>query len=261
MLLTGTLQALASPLGTHPVINVDFESNRIGPYTKEMHRKDWGTVRWTALHDRAFIVRDQDMERGKVLKVLYPEGAVGPKQGGSQFVISLPPSEELWLSYHIKFEENFDFAKGGKLPGLTSGGSRYTGGKRPLKGDGWSARFMWKPLGGAVVYLYYVDMWGKWGDNLPLRPFGFKPGKWHRIIQHIKLNSSDKANGVLNVWIDGRKRLSISDVRFRIGDKGLIDSLYFSTFHGGNSKDWAPWHDCHAFFDNFVVSRTPLVHR
>ena len=87
----------------------------------------------------------------------------------------------------------------------------------------------------------------------------FSSDAWHQITEHIKVNSADKANGVLEVWFDGRSVLSRSDIRFRIGDQGLIDSLYFSTFHGGNTPEWGPGLDCHAYFDQFVVSRKPLV--
>jgi hypothetical protein len=188
----------------------------------------------------------------------YPRGAVGPSEGGGQFEVTLPPARELWLSYFVKFGEGFDFRLGGKLPGLTSGGDTFTGGNKPTRGEGWSARFMWRKNGEAVVYLYHVEMPGKWGEDLPLGGFHFETGKWHRITEHIRVNAADQADGILEAWIDGRKLLSRSDVRFRIGEQGLIDSLYFSTFHGGNTAEWGPEVDCVAFFDEFVVSESTL---
>ena len=187
---------------------MEFETSELGPYTYKAARKEWGKVSWAQLSERVKVVRDQDPQFGKVLKVTYPKGSLGPKQGGGQFLVPLPPSEELWLSYYIKFDNQFDFKKGGKLPGLTSGGSKYTGGLKPTKGQGWSARFMWKEGGRAIVYLYYVDMPGKWGDNLLLKGFTFTPGSWHHITQHIKVNTADEANGVIEVWIDDEKLLS-----------------------------------------------------
>jgi Polysaccharide lyase 14 len=259
LLLVGALESLAASSARDPIIDVQFESDALGQYTHDMVCKDWGTVPWTQLYGRAHIIQDQEAKRGKVLKIAYPKGAVGPKHGGGQFVISLPPSKELWLSYYVKFGKDFDFKRGGKLPGLTSGGGRYTGGNKPQNGEGWSARFMWRKGGRAVVYLYYVDMSGKWGDNLSLKDFAFTPGTWHQITQHIKVNTADKTDGIIEVWLDGKKVLSRLDIRLRIGDKGLINSLYFSTFHGGNTKGWAPGVDCFTFFDKFVVSRKPLV--
>lgn len=241
-----------------PLVKVSFEASRIGPYAAEEARRDWGAATWVGLHDRAEIVPDGSVERGRVLRIAYPKGAVGPREGGGQFEVSLPPSAELWLSYQVKFGAGFDFRLGGKLPGLTSGGGKFTGGHRPEKGEGWSARYMWRARGEAVVYFYHVGMKGKWGDDLSLGGVRFQPGVWHRITQRIRVNAPELADGKLEVWIDGKKVLSRGDVRFRIGDRGLIDTLYFSTFHGGSSKEWGPAGDCFAYFDDFVVSATPL---
>ncbi len=92
---------------------------------------------------------------------------------------------------------------------------------------------------------------------LPLDGAGFLSGKWHRLTQHIRVNAPHQSDGVLDVWFDGKKVLSRPGIRFRVGEKGLIDSLYFSTFHGGNTREWAPAVDSFAFFDDFTVSKEP----
>lgn len=256
-LLTVAIAGHASDAGS-PLLHVGFDSTETGPYVDDHVRADWPSVQSIGLYGRSDIVQDEDEERGKVLRIAYPKGAVGPREGGGQFVVSLPPSRELWLSYLVKFEPGFNFRLGGKLPGLTSGGGTFTGGVHPSKGEGWSARFMWREEGRAVVYLYYVDKPGKWGEDLPLGGFTFRAGKWHRITEHIRVNSPDKADGILEGWIDGAKLLSRSDIRFRIGEQDLIDSLYFSTFHGGNTAEWGPEVDSVAFYDEFIVSDSPL---
>lgn len=240
-----------------PAIEVDFESNSIGPYSSEGLERDWPKIVWAGLYDRAHIVQD-DEARGRVLRIAYPAGSVGPAQGGGQFLVSLPPSEELWLSYRIKFGRGFDFRLGGKLPGLTAGGGKYTGGTIPKEGDGWSARYMWRKGGKVDVYAYYVDMPGPWGHMFVLDEAAtFVPGQWHQLTQRVKINTPDQSNGVLEVWFDGKKVFSQANIRWRIGHQGRIDSLYFSTFHGGNSDDWAPRNDSFAFFDDFSISREP----
>jgi hypothetical protein len=50
------------------------------------------------------------------------------------------------LSYYVRFSENFDFVKGGKLPGLF-GGVGNSGGEIPDGTDGFSTRFMWRRNG------------------------------------------------------------------------------------------------------------------
>lgn len=230
-----------------------FDKTREGEYTIDALNIDWPNPQAQSLYGRAFIGRDDVKAHGKVLRVSYPKGSVGPQTGGIQFLVPLAPANEYWLSYQVKFEEGFDFRIGGKLPGLTSGGSRFTGGNPPSKGEGWSARYMWKDSGKIQVYLYYIDMPGQYGQGLGLKEAAFVPGRWHRITQHIRLNKGDAADGLLEVWFDEVKALSRSDIRFRLGEQGLIDSFYFSTFHGGNTDDWAPEHDSFARFDDFVL--------
>jgi hypothetical protein len=259
-LWTLVLLALAWPAaGQDPdsaAIRIDFENLTAGVYTEAALESQWGRVGWRRLEDRGQIVADPDSVRGQVLRVSYPQGAVGGRVGGVQFLVPLAPAPEYWLSYYVLFEDGFDFRRGGKLPGLTSGGSVYTGGTHPEQGEGWSARYMWKQGGDPIVYLYYVDMPGRWGENLALGDAKFVPGRWHHLVQHIRVNTPDGADGLLEVWFDGEKVLERTDLRLRIGRQGEIDSFFFSTFHGGNTPDYAPRVDSAARFDGFSITRS-----
>lgn len=243
-----------TPVSNNVVFNLDFENNNIGVYSDTNLNKDVGEVTWKLLDERASI--EEDASHGRVLKVLYPKGSIGPKQSGVQFNKPLPKADEYTLEYDMKFMKGFDFALGGKLPGLTSGGEKYTGGIHPENGEGWSARYMWVVDGEIIVYFYHMDMEHEWGDTVKLNIL-FKPGQWHHIKQHIKLNNTNKFNGIMEVWIDGKKVLHNDTVRYRLAPLGDIDSFYFSTFHGGNTEDWAPKNDSFISFDNFKVT-TPI---
>jgi hypothetical protein len=186
-------------------------------------------------------------------RISYPAGGVGPEQTGSQFVLSLPPADEYELSYKVMFEDGFDFRLGGKLPGLTSGGEKFTGGHHPTKGEGWSARFMWREKGAAELYLYYVDNKSEWGDQHLLDGVGLQPGKWYEFRQRIRLNAPERKDGRIQTWINGKKVLDLSGLRLRIGEQGYIDSFYFSTFHGGQTPEFAPLNDSFAQFDDFLI--------
>ncbi len=234
-----------------PIFQLDFEKNSTGEYTDEKLLKDIEKVNWVSIENRATI--ETDTVHGKVLKVKFPKGTVGPKQGGIQFDKPLPKSMDYYLDYYIKFADGFDFVKGGKLPGLTSGGEKYTGGTHPKNGEGWSARFMWSEGNKIIVYFYHMDMKGRWGDVIYTNKV-FSTDKWHRITQHLKINTGKKFNGVMEVWIDSEKVISDSNVRYRLAPLGEIDSFYFSTFHGGNTKDWAPKNDSYIYFDDFKVT-------
>lgn len=234
---------------------LNFNSVEEGAYTSQQLIKEGGNMRWVLLEDRAHIISDPLNEKGNVLKVAYPKGTVGPQTNGIQFIKSLPASNEYYLDYYVFFEEGFDFRQGGKLPGLTSGGSTYTGGNHPDNGEGWSARYMWVKKGEAIVYFYYVDMKSKYGDAVKSQ-INFETGKWYRLTQRIKLNEDNLSNGIMQVWIDGKEVINNTDIRYRLWGKGDIDSFYFSTFHGGASEDWSPQVDSFALFDNIKVTKT-----
>lgn len=246
-------------LNSAPLIEVNFNDTQLGLYEKKAISQDWPNLKWQNLSNRAEIVNSHPTLVGKTLKINYPKSSVGPSQGGGQFVVPLKPVNELWLSYQVKFDPNFDFRLGGKLPGLTSGGSKFTGGTIPSKGEGWSARYMWRKNGEAVIYLYHMNMQGKWGDDLALGDFHFKPNTWHTLVQHIRVNDMQQSTGVLEVWIDGTKQLSRHNIQFRGQVQAVIDAFFFSTFHGGNTARWGPKHDSFAYFDNFIISKTPLL--
>ena len=250
-----TIFAFSFVSNAQNVFEIDFNNAATGKYTKEALIKDGGEMRWVLFDNRAHIVADPKGKKGNVLKVDYPKGTVGPQTNGVQFIKNLPPSNEYYLDYYVMFEDGFDFRQGGKLPGLTSGGSAYTGGNHPDNGEGWSARYMWVKKGEALVYFYYVDMKSKYGDIVKLN-MSFETGKWYRLTQRIKLNDDNLSNGIMQVWVDGKEVVNNTNVRYRLWDKGVIDSFYFSTFHGGASDDWSPQNDSFALFDGFKVTKT-----
>ena len=112
---------------------------------------------------------------------------------------------------------------------------------------------MWSEGNKIIVYFYHMDMKGRWGDVIYTNKV-FSTGKWHRLTQHLKMNSGKKFNGTMEVWVDGEKVVDNTKVRYRLAPLGEIDSFYFSTFHGGNTKDWAPKNDSYIYFDDFKVT-------
>jgi hypothetical protein len=213
--------------------------------------------------ERAQIVMDKEKGR-TVLKLLYPKGKWSSENSGTQFKTRLSEKQNhAIISYNVKFEEGFDFVKGGKLPGLIGGhqhgkpGSTVTGCYKPDGSDGWSARMMWRRGGAAVQYLYHMHQKGKCGDDLAWmidgKPVTFTPGKWHRVKTEITLNDVGSQNGSIRSWFDGKLALDVNNVEFRSTEDIGIDTLYFSTFFGGSGKKWAPPKDEYISFDDFVL--------
>ncbi|MBI1862161.1 MAG: hypothetical protein HYR96_14700 [Deltaproteobacteria bacterium] len=213
--------------------------------------------------DRSEIV--QDPQRGHtVLKVKYPKGEIDSHPSGASWITYLGGKfESMTVSYYVKFEKDFTFVKGGKLPGLIGGArhgvphSTLTGGFKPDGTDGWSARVMWRKDGRVVQYIYHPDQPDKWGEDFPWmidgKPAQFLLGRWHHLKTEIRMNTPTQNNGIIRSWFDGQEALEVTNLRFRDIPTIAIDALYFSTFFGGDEPDWAPPRDVHAFFDDFVV--------
>ena len=243
--------------GANPLL-VDFDRTQPGVYRKDRAKGDWPGLRWGHF-DRTTIVAGANAlgaGNGRSLKVFYPKGQVGSTRSGCQFQVGLAPRPEYFLDYRVRFgdagKKRWDFGRGGKLPGL-AGGAANTGGKKPT-GDGWSARYMWKK-GQLVVYLYHLGQKGTNGDALALN-HPLVAGKWYRLTQRVRVNNGSAADGILQVWVDGRLKLDRRGIRFRKGTLAPVDVFYFSTFFGGSSKSWAPKIDSEAYFDQFLIQHT-----
>ncbi len=203
-----------------------------------------------------------------VLRLKYPKGCIGTsKKNGCAVQFALPLNElnadELWCSYEVYFEKNFDFRNGGKLPGFC-GGKCYTGGDKPKEADGWSNRIMWKKDGFLTQYVYHFGQKGRYADNFKWNLNGkisqkrITPGKWHQILMRVKMNDLDSvngmlSNGILQTWFDGELVVDLNSMLFRNRPEMKIDRFYFSTFHGGNDKNFAPRWDSFIRFRNLQI--------
>ena len=216
---------------------------------------NWG-IPWSNRISLGTVV-GSDLGGSQALRVDYPIGGVGPDETGIQFPIVFrnmanPGAghyDSLYLRYYLKFEEGFDFVKGGKLPGLMGGGDSWSrsGGNQPDGTNGWTLRLMWRTGGRLVVYAYVPPSengrWGseKWGQDIEIH-YTAKPGIWHCIEQYVNVGTPGHDDGQLKIWIDDVERLSLNDMRFRDVDnnEGRVGGIFFSTFHGGSEPDWAP---------------------
>lgn len=103
------------------------------------------------------VVNDPKGGNDKVLKVKYQAGSYskGAQKGGTGFFVYPFPNatiEHAVLEYDVLFPSDFDFVKGGKLPGMFGGRHDCNGGDMAL--DCFSARFMFGPNGGGYGYIY-----------------------------------------------------------------------------------------------------------
>lgn len=218
-------------------------------------------------HDRLEVVRKAGTQASKAIEATYQ----GNERGSERIVVSVPCDRaalEYTLCYDVKFAADFDFAKGGKLPGL--GPEKPVTGGKPMRADGWSARLMWREDGKIISYVYHQDQPGRYGDSKAAARVKFARGAYHAVTLQVTVNSAgDKADGRVAVYLDGRKLIEHRKLCLRgtDGNEALIERVLFSTFFGGSSPDWAPrdrdgqFSVEKAWFDNVAVYRGRVIRK
>ena len=257
----------------------NIEDDPVGIYTVANLSDDWNGVSSNDGVDegRVSITDDEHTVGSKSLVVMYPEGE--SNNGKSQWKMPIGGDyDELYLSYKIRFHDNFNFVRGGKLPGLC-GDACNSGGSTPTGTDGWSARMMWRTDGSGqgggspldpdqaniVQYVYHPDQTGgnpagkngddlKWDDTTPSEWQLFDSDVWYQLQHRIVMNTPGQYDGIVQAWLDDEMVLDRQNIRFRDISSIQIDTLYFSTFFGGSSSIWETTKDEYVYYDDFVIS-------
>lgn len=229
-----------------------------GPYTVQCWRRDWpGCGFEGGVRESRVEVIQEGKERW--LRVNFATGQIGPERGGAGWRWPFGRWETAELCYTVRLSPDFDFVKGGKLPGLCGGPENVSGG-RPANGtNGFSARLMWRKGGRGEAYVYHKNQKGDYGDSFSFpEEFRFPTGVPVRVRLAVTMNRPRKRDGTLRVWIalpSQKERLLVDrdDMEWRSNDSFGVDSLYFETFHGGGDSSWAPSRPCWAEFSGLEV--------
>ena len=226
-----------------------------GYQTKRAWVDHWAPTKWVngATENRLYV--DPDVHygpSGKSVRTLYPKGKRTPSDSGAQWHMSVNGEyEELYLSYWVKFGNDFDFVLGGKLPGLSGSVSFID---RTYE---WKGRLMWREQGKVEFYTHFAHDRERWWWNTEGFQATFIPNQWHHIEMHFRLNSPGNYDGLMEGWFDGQKAAYYDEVKFRDADEttNKISKVFFSTFFGGSSGDrWNATKDEFAWFDEFIIS-------
>lgn len=231
-----------------PLLHWDFERGS----------EDATLVDFLARTPLATLVPGAGRGGGAGLRVRY----VGSEQGSERVLarIALPGAyRAATLNYVVRFAPDFQFVKSGKLHGL--GPDKPIAGGREMQPDGWSARITW---GGdsPKIYVYRQDKSSDYGVGPKAEDFHFARERWYDLALYVQVNEpATEANGVVELYADGKLLVSDSGIRFRAvdGPETLIRNFLFNTFHGGHAPENAPRDTdgklitVHAFFDDFAV--------
>lgn len=205
------------------------------------------------------VAENFSIESG-ILRVRYPAGSINPSHptapvGGGLFYSRIPDlGDHACLSYSLRFDEGFQFALGGKLPGLFS--RTAPSGGRPADGlNGFSVRLAWRSEGAGEVYAYVGGTEpSPYGESWCRGCFTLIPGRWMRVDLEIRLNQPNSDDGIARLWVDGVLVVEQTGIHYRADPSMVIDGMMFSTFFGGQSAAYASPIDQSAYFRDFVVS-------
>lgn len=122
---------------------IDFKDHKLGLYDVKTFVKDWGSEPRRGVAEKRCRIVKKDGK--KVLEITIPKDT--ESKGGSFWRLNFPQNfTDVTLEYDIMFGDNFDFVRGGKLPGLGGGASMGCGGTPEEYQNGFSARLMWREI-------------------------------------------------------------------------------------------------------------------
>jgi hypothetical protein len=224
---------------------------------------------WAPAYKDMSIVSDGS--GGQALRVTLEKGTIHSKPDGQHGVVlfaKLPGQiDDACVSYRMRFDANFDWSLGGKLPGLSgvapgvSPGTP-TGGNADATDKGWSGRMMWLGAGSysfvkasnmAVSYMYHPGQKSQYGDNVQWNK-AFAAGRWHQVKQCYTMNTVGKSDGRLRAWFDGELVVDDNAFVYRTRNDVHINYLNWSVFRGGATLDWAGDRTGYVDFDDVRVT-------
>ncbi len=234
------------------------------------------------------FVKDPTDSLKTVLGVMYPKGTTTPtsqynpngKRGGTGFyaepiaAVILARAKTVSLEYSVFFPADFDFVRGGKLPGLYGGAGTTRGCSGGSTGTGcYSARFMWRRGGDGELYLYtpksaeqdpeyerippftHRDL--TYGDSVARGAVKFVRGAWTKIRVTVGLNSigypNPEKDGTVEMHVNGKQVVKFDKMVWRTDPQVTTKGIMFQTFFGGSTADWAATSDTYVLFKDFVM--------
>lgn len=122
---------------------IDFRNHKLGLYDVKTFIKDWGSEPRRGIKEKRCRIIKKKSE--KLLEITIPKGT--ESDGGSFWRLNFPKSlTDVTFEYDVMFGQDFNFVRGGKLPGLGGGESMGSGGTPEQYQNGFSARLMWREI-------------------------------------------------------------------------------------------------------------------
>lgn len=247
----------------------DWNAYPDGEYTAEDMLADFDCPETNTLtdfcHNPVITVESLEVESGR-LKLTFDDNEVNLDNG--VFMQKRFPAEwdELYLTYEVEYDENFDqLFKGGKILGL--GGTAPEQWTPPLGGavaevdGGFSTRFMFRQYGQLITYIYHQDKetGDDYGERNYVEDFNFEISKKYIVEMRVVMNDPGESNGYVETRINGQL-MQVQD-GYVFSESGMhdINTFIFNISTGGATEEWMPANSSTVWIDDLVVSTESVV--
>jgi hypothetical protein len=140
-----------------------------------------------------------------------------PSAGFEWMPQSAGPVAAACASYALKLDSKFDFAAGGRLPGLLGGPS----GSDRKSPQAFSMRLAWDASGGIDI-VGQIPAGGSPFITNERDKFELPRGRWITVDQEVILNTPGQSNGIVRVWLDGKLRFESRGLALRSNDQAAV---------------------------------------
>jgi hypothetical protein len=233
----------------------DFENNTLGTYDYDEWLKDWNYPDWANRQVPPTIEQNTDPENGsKVMRWHYPNGSLGPSEGGGQWFAELDKSyDELYFSFRMKLKPGFVWVLGGKIHGLIA--EPFKGFEIPEWDEGAMVLLMWRE-NKPTFYYYHQDQDHYYGNSEGWN-YSLESGKWYTVTIRMVMNTLNENggnnDGILEGFIDGKLVCQMGNMRFRNLESIKINVLEITSFFGGGDDNWRAQRDEWMDVDDFIA--------
>lgn len=267
----GSTPPVVTPGGPiHTLTTVDYAANTAGNLLYVDHTNDAGdsnfdTNEFKSRYDQDWASNNGSLQinNGFLEATCYQ----GQDKKGINSTGNLDGDyNEIFISYEMQFDTNFDFVLGGKMFGLVgrpgATGAYMDGGANVTANSGFSCRMMFRPDGLLQAYIYHEDMTNKWGHEIDCQHEGsnFKVVKGNRYLVEVqvKMNTGSNRDGLMVIKINGNEVMRKTNFRFCANGSYGINGKYIQLWHGGSGSEWAPSQDSDFSWNHYRVSTSPL---
>lgn len=221
------LTASVTPLCTERYLKMTaFSLERGGVLLTAAELQAMSGGRDAGVIDNVSIVRKEGAAPAAI-EVGLPRSAPG-REGGMGFPWeprALAGKTAACLTYQVYFPADFDFRRGGRLPGFGSG---LADAAQP---QAFAAVPAWGPAGRSGAVLNVLP--GEAALIQAQAELNFAKGRWVKVDQEIVLNTPKTPDGTLRVWLDGELAIERKNMNYRATDKVTLSSVVADVHYTG----------------------------